>query len=116
MLVEDQVDLLATTRAMLEEHGYRVLEACGAEQALQGAQMFAEPIDLLLTDLVMPGLNGGQLAEKFLVQRPGIRILYMTGYSEDIDVDGSGSFAPVLQKPFSRSELARAVRAILDHE
>lgn len=116
MLVEDQVDLRATTRAMLEDYGYQVLEACGAEQALKGAETFVDPIDLLLTDLVMPGLNGRQLAEKFLVQRPGIRILYMTGYSEDLDLNGSGSSVPVLQKPFSRSELARTVRAILDRE
>lgn len=116
MLVEDQLDLRATTRAMLEDYGYRVLEACGAEQALKAAQTFAEPIHLLLTDVVMPGLNGRQVAEKFLVQRPGIRILYMTGYSEDVDVDGPGSSAPVLQKPFSRSELSRAVRAVLDRE
>jgi len=116
LIVEDEPDLRELTRVFLEGYGYKVLQAASAEQALQVADGFGERIDLLLTDVIMPGLSGRQLAEKILGKRPQTKIVYMTGYTDDMVVQHKVLEPGVnlLQKPFGRVELALKVRSTLD--
>jgi CheY-like chemotaxis protein len=116
LIAEDEPDLRELTRIFLESYGYKVLEAASAEQAIQTAETFASPIDLLLTDVIMPGMSGRQLAEKILLKRPQTRIVYMTGYTDDMIVQHKVLEPGVnlLQKPFSKVDLALKVRSTLD--
>jgi hypothetical protein len=100
----------------LEELGYAVLLASNGEEALALARERPGPIDLLLTDVVMPKLGGGDLARLFLALRPGTRVLYMSGYTDGaISQHGIlGEGLMLLEKPFSGDKLARAVRDALD--
>jgi CheY-like chemotaxis protein len=115
LLVEDDElvrRLLATT---LRQLGYRVLEASGSQAALAISRGTAGPIHLLLTDVVMPQMNGRLLAELIIRERRGIRVLFMSGYSDD-EVIRTGVQAretPFLQKPFSAEDLAAKVRETL---
>lgn len=116
LIAEDEPDLRELTRIFLESYGYKVLEACSAEQALEKAEKFDEPIQLLLTDVIMPGMSGRQLAEKLLTKRPETRIVYMTGYTDDMVVQHKvlEPGVQLLQKPFTKVDLAKKVRATLD--
>ncbi len=110
LLVEDEplVRNLATNGLAL--HGYRVLSAPTPADALRLAREHQGPIDLLVTDVVMPGMSGRQLAEEFKVLRPGAPIVFMSGYT-DAALDPGARF---LQKPFTPAALARVVRETLD--
>jgi CheY-like chemotaxis protein len=116
LLVEDESDVRALARRVLERRGYRVLEAAHAPDALQLARSYPGPIDLLVTDVVMPHMSGRALATELEVIRPDIRILYMSGYPQEelaahrLDEGG----AAFLAKPFHADELARRVREMLD--
>jgi two-component system cell cycle sensor histidine kinase/response regulator CckA len=116
LVVEDEPDLRELTRIFLEEYGYTVLEAASAEQAIEAAEIFTEAIDLLLTDVIMPGMSGRQLAEKILTKRPRTKIVYMTGYTDDMVVQHKvlEPGVKLLQKPFSKLDLALKVRSTLD--
>jgi two-component system cell cycle sensor histidine kinase/response regulator CckA len=116
LLAEDEPDLRELARIFLEGYGYKVLEAAGAEQAIQMAAMFSGPIHLLLTDVIMPGMSGRQLAENILSQRPQTKIVYMTGYTDDMVVQHKVLEPGVmlLQKPFSKVDLGLKVRSMLD--
>jgi len=116
LITEDEPGLRELTRIFLESYGYRVLSAGSAEQAVQVSDQFGEPIHLLLTDVIMPGISGRQLAEKILTKRPKTKILYMTGYTDDMVVQHKvlEPGVQLLQKPFSKAELATKVRATLD--
>ena len=118
LLVEDADALRKLTHTLLEQNGYRVLAAANGAEALQLAQQKPERIDLLLTDVIMPGLNGRALAERFELLQPGIRVLYMSGYTDAAIVDHgvfeSGTY--LLHKPFSEESLIRKVREVLDVE
>ncbi|HTW58001.1 MAG TPA: ATP-binding protein [Terriglobales bacterium] len=116
LVVEDEPDLRELTRIFLEGYGYRVLAASSAEQAMQTAGTFSEPIDLLLTDVIMPGMSGRQLAEKLLAKRPQTKIVYMTGYTDDMVVQHKvlEPGTNLLPKPFTKFDLAERVRATLD--
>jgi PAS domain S-box-containing protein len=116
LVVEDEPDLRELTRIFLEGYGYRVLSAATAEQAIRVAETFAEPIALLLTDVIMPGMSGRQVAEKIQTMRPETKIVYMTGYTDDMVVQHKvlEPGANLLQKPFNKMELAQKVRATLD--
>jgi two-component system, cell cycle sensor histidine kinase and response regulator CckA len=116
LIAEDESDLRELTRIFLQDYGYRVIEAASGEQAIQAAEMFAEPIHLLLTDVIMPGISGRQLAERIVSRRPQTKIIYMTGYTDDMVVQHKVLEPGVrlLQKPFTRAELALKVRATLD--
>jgi two-component system cell cycle sensor histidine kinase/response regulator CckA len=112
LIVEDES---ATRRALAEalrQLGYRTLEAADGEQALATAARHPD-IQLLLTDLLMPGLNGYELAARFLVSHPSARVIYMSGYPL-VDGGVTGPSAPLLQKPFDSAKLAHAVREALD--
>ena len=106
----------ATVRRMLERLGYRVREAASGAEALGMLDTSHERIDLLLTDVVMPDIQGRQLVETVLEQALAPRVLYMSGYTEDeILLRGLGaSDAALLQKPITPEALARAVRTALD--
>jgi two-component system, cell cycle sensor histidine kinase and response regulator CckA len=116
LIVEDEPDLRELARIFLEGYGYKVLVASTAEQAIQLAGTFDATIDLLLTDVIMPGMSGRQLAEKILEKRPQTRIVYMTGYTDDMVVQHKVLEPGVrlLQKPFTKSDLALTVRTTLD--
>jgi two-component system cell cycle sensor histidine kinase/response regulator CckA len=116
LLTEDEPDLRELARIFLEGYGYKVLEAASAEQAIRTANLFAGHIDLLLTDVIMPGMSGSQLAENILTQRPQTKIVYMTGYTDDMVVQHKvlEPGVKLLQKPFSKADLALKVRSTLD--
>ena len=116
LLVEDEPGVRALAARFLERAGYTVLEAASGVEALRIAVAARQPIALLLTDVVMPTMSGPELAEAMRRVRPGIKVLYMSGYSAKL----SGAYgaldagAPLLQKPFAPSELTERVRAALD--
>jgi PAS domain S-box-containing protein len=118
LVAEDEPDLRELTRIFLEGYGYKVLEASNAEQAIRTAETFDGTIHLLLTDVIMPGMSGRQLAEKVLSKRPQTRVVYMTGYTDDMVVQHRvlEPGVQLLQKPFNRVELAAKVRATLDEK
>lgn len=116
LLSEDSAAVRAVACEILKRHGYTVLEAARPEAALELAATHAGPIHLLLTDVVMPGMSGRELAQRFREQRPEARVLYMSGYTDDTVVrhgvlEAGTAF---LQKPFSLDSLARKVREVLD--
>jgi CheY-like chemotaxis protein len=105
--------------AMLEDIGYRVLAADGGEAALELAAAWASEIDLILTDLVMPGPSGRETAERVRGLFPAAKVLFMSGYTDDVVVRRGGAFEPgiaFIQKPFGAEELARRVREVLEAE
>ncbi|HEV2468422.1 MAG TPA: PAS domain S-box protein [Candidatus Sulfotelmatobacter sp.] len=118
LIAEDEPDLRELTRIFLEGYGYKVLTAPSAELAIQTAENFPDPIHLLLTDVIMPGMSGRQLAEKIQTGRPKTRIVYMTGYTDDMVVQHKvlEPGVQLLQKPFTKADLALKVRATLDAE
>ncbi len=117
LLAEDEDAVRALACQVLRSSGYAVLEASDGAQALWLAGEYREPIDLLVTDVVMPGLDGRGLAERLQALRPGIKALYLSGYTDDAVVRHGVSREEVhfLQKPFSAAGLARKVREVLDH-
>jgi len=116
LVVEDEPAVLTLSQRALEAQGYVVLAASDAAAALRVVERHGGTIHLLLTDVVMPGLSGRELAERLGAQRPGIRVLYMSGYPGDAVVQHGTlpSGSAFLQKPFSPDRLARKVRDVLD--
>jgi two-component system, cell cycle sensor histidine kinase and response regulator CckA len=118
LLVEDAAPLRKLTNMLLKQHGYRVLTAANGMAALELVQEKPEKINLLLTDVIMPGMNGRALAERLAPLQPGLRVLYMSGYTDDAIVNhgvlSSGTY--LLHKPFSEESLIRKVREVLDAE
>ncbi|HEV8125057.1 MAG TPA: PAS domain S-box protein [Gemmatimonadales bacterium] len=116
LLVEDAAAVRGVARHILERYGYTVLEAPSGKPALDLAAKRSGPIDLLLTDVVMPGMSGRVLGEQFAELRPETRILYMSGYTDDA-ILRHGMLQPgiaYLEKPFTPETLARMVRMVLD--
>ncbi|HEX4600634.1 MAG TPA: response regulator [Gemmatimonadales bacterium] len=115
LLVEDAAAVRTVTRQVLERQGYTVLEAPSGDVALQIAAKHHGPIHLLLTDVVMPGVSGRQLAERLVGLRPEIVVLYTSGYTDDAVVRHGVLEAGVayLQKPFTADRLAHRVREVL---
>ncbi len=118
LLVEDETNLRRLARQYLETQGYKILEAEDGAAALQIVEGHKKPIDMLLTDVVMPGMNGRELAVAITSERPDIRVLYMSGYTENAIGHNGTLFAGVnlLQKPFSLPALKDKVREVLDSE
>jgi CheY-like chemotaxis protein len=116
LLVEDAPALRAAARQILTRYGYAVLEAASAEEAIDLLGRPGNRIDLLLTDVVMPGVSGRELAEKFAALSPRAKVLYRSGYTDDSVVRHGvlESGVAFLQKPFSPDILARKVRQVLD--
>jgi PAS domain S-box-containing protein len=115
LLVEDEDAVRALTRFTLQQCGYHVLEASHGEEAIRVASKYEERIHLLVTDVVMPGMGGRVLAERLLILRPEIKILYLSGYTDDAVVRHGILHEEVnfLQKPFSTNALASKVREVL---
>ena len=114
LIVEDQPALRRVAERILVRVGYPVLTAESGEEALQVAGTHAERIGLLLTDLVMPGIGGRELARTLRRQRPELRVLYLSGYSEDGVFDADDVPGGFLQKPFSVDTLLAAVQSALE--
>jgi two-component system, cell cycle sensor histidine kinase and response regulator CckA len=116
LMVEDEGALRTLTSNLLEMCGYVVLAAKNGAEALDISQRHASPIDLLLTDMVMPGISGRVLADQLIQLRPRIKVVYMSGYTGQT-VGAHGILDPgslFLQKPFTRDALARKLREALD--
>ncbi|HVH69650.1 MAG TPA: PAS domain S-box protein, partial [Candidatus Dormibacteraeota bacterium] len=116
LLVEDAEPLRKLAKTFLEAGGFRVLSAESGEEALQVAARHGESFDLLLTDVVMPGMNGRVLAEELLRRQPGMKVLYMSGYTDSF-IAGHGVIEKgthLLHKPFTEEVLIRKVREVLD--
>jgi signal transduction histidine kinase len=114
LVVEDEAEVRAIAAEILRAHGYTVLEAGDGREALQVAARQRAPLHLLLTDVVMPDLNGWELAQRLTAMRPGVRAVFMTGYSEITADQGGRSDAVVLQKPFTPEALLQRVHEALD--
>ncbi len=115
LLVEDEDAVRGLTLRGLQSSGYTVLQASSAEEALPIAARHAGRLDLLLTDVIMPGASGPELARRLLEKRPGTRVLYVSGYTDaSMASQGADDGAFFLQKPFTPETLARKVREILD--
>ena len=118
LLVEDEPSMLNMGRGMLERLGYTVLTADGPGEAIRLAGEHVHEIHLLMTDVIMPEMNGRQLAERLLAGRPGLKCLYMSGYTADVIAHHGVLEEGVqfIQKPFSMKELAAKVRGMMNDE
>ena len=116
LLVEDEEMLRKLARQTLTMYGYQVLDAANGESAVSLCKDHQGPIDLVLTDVIMPGMSGREVADRLLDLRPETRVLFMSGYADDAIVhqgvlDEAANF---IQKPFGPDSLARMVREVLD--
>jgi PAS domain S-box-containing protein len=119
LLVEDETQVRELARQLLETEGYTVLESVNGEEALAICERSQVNINLLLTDVVMPQMSGRELAERLMPTHPQLRVLYMSGYTDDAIVHhgllkDSNDPTEFIQKPFTPDALARKVRAVLD--
>jgi len=120
LLVDDEADILAVAREVLEEQGYEILDALNAEEAVRVAAAHSGPIDLLLTDVIMPGASGQDLALLLGLQRPDLRVLYMSSFAiikgqrQFAEVEnGLEPGAPIILKPFTSERLVEKVQEVL---
>jgi two-component system cell cycle sensor histidine kinase/response regulator CckA len=117
LLVEDEDTVRRLARTILQARGYRVLEARNGREGLAVCESHPGPIDLLVTDVVMPELGGRELAEGALTLRPGLKVVFMSGHTQDVVLkEGIEKGAAFLQKPFAPIALARKVREVLDSD
>jgi CheY-like chemotaxis protein len=118
LLVEDNDAVRDVARRSLASRGYVVLEAFDGADAIDVAAATTGPIDLLVTDVVMPRATGPQLAAQLAVVRPGLKVLYMSGYTDQtvVPLSLAGPGTGFIQKPFTREGLAGAVRDLLEDE
>ncbi len=118
LVVEDEENLRHLARQYLQAQGYTVLEAPNGATAIQVCTEYSGPIHLLLTDVIMPGMNGRELAQSILTLRPDTKVVYMSGYTENV-IGHNGMLEAgvnLLQKPFSLPALKAKVREVLDTE
>ena len=118
LLAEDEESVLELVEEVLEEQGYQLLTAKDAMGAITLSDAYPGTIDLLLTDVIMPGMNGRELAESLRAARPALKILYMSGYTRDVLAQNLNLDHPVrlLRKPFTPEELVNYVRDVLDED
>jgi CheY-like chemotaxis protein len=116
LVVEDEESLRSVTREFLSNKGYQVIVAEDFQRAVEACENNGRQIDLLMTDVVLPGASGPKLADRLAVSRPDMKVLFVSGYTADALVHGDlhrTDFA-FLSKPFSLNTLARKIRTILD--
>jgi CheY-like chemotaxis protein len=113
LLVEDQEPVRLVARDILQRHGYTVLEAQHGREALEILERRAEEIALVVTDIVMPHMGGPELVRHVAARNPRLKVLYMSGYSDET-LDYTGLGAAFVEKPFSPEIFARKVRDLLD--
>ena len=115
LLVEDEEDVRILIATALKNLGYALIEACGSQEALEAVENFAAPIHMVLTDLVMPGINGYELASRIERMRPGVKVLFMSAYDEEFTATylKPGEAQLHLKKPFRIETLAWKVRRAL---
>ena len=116
LLVDDDEAIRGFTRRILIQQGFHVIEASDGAEALEVASVYAQPIDLLLTDVIMPKVNGLLLAQQLLQERPAVRVLYMSGYVEKSLLVAKHPESILLQKPFTPQTLIAAVRQVFASE
>lgn len=118
MVVEDEEALRKMIKVTLERHGYRVITASHGEEALEILHQQSEPISLLLTDVIMPKKSGPELAREVRAMLPGVKVLFNSGYTDDVMVQHGVQQTEVdfIQKPYSIHQLVQKVREILDRE
>ena len=116
MLVEDEAAVRDIAARMLQRQGYTVLEASDGAEALRLVEQHRGPVHLLLTDVVLPKMGGRQLAERMEVLRPEIKVLFASGYTDDVILRHNllERRGRLVQKPFTGELLARKVREVLD--
>jgi PAS domain S-box-containing protein len=112
-VVEDESAVRKAVVRLLSDRGYGTLQAAGPSSALEVAKLWSGPIDLLLTDVVMPEMSGDELARELRKGRPQLLVVYMTGYSGEIDTSALRVDGPVVQKPFSHESLLTVVEGAL---
>ena len=118
LVVDDEPEVLSMASDLLRMIGYRVVSTGDPREALRLARSRTEPIHLLLTDVVMPLMNGGELAKQLRAMRPDVKVLFMSAYSTEYVEDYGVRLAPgeaFLAKPFGLVELRDKVRAVLDY-
>jgi CheY-like chemotaxis protein len=119
LVVDDELEVRAMARDWLVAAGYTVLEACSGEEALRVSECYDARIELLLTDIVMPGMNGVELAERLIRQRPDVKVLYMSGFAVISAEPGLSSGPglqpgdPIIPKPFTTDALHQKVQGVL---
>lgn len=116
LLVEDEDSVRSVAREILEANGYRVVEATNGQEALDKVREQGGPLDLLLTDVIMPVMKGTELARRLATERSGLKVVFMSGYNEE-SIFGqreSGDPTVLIQKPFAPQDLLRWVREVLD--
>jgi CheY-like chemotaxis protein len=116
LIVEDESSVRTLAEHILASRGYHVLTAAHAAEAMQVVEASGRQIDLLLTDVVMPGVNGRELANRLRSMRPGLRVIFMSGYTDDAIIHHGVVHAnvPFVEKPFTPLSLLNAVRHVLD--
>jgi CheY-like chemotaxis protein len=116
LLVEDEEGVRTLAKTVLQKQGYTILEAQNGAEALLLCETYSKTIDLLVTDVVMPNMSGRELGERLATLQPKMKILYMSGYTDDAIVQHGvlESGIPFVQKPFAPEALARKVREVLD--
>jgi len=114
LVVEDGDAVRNLVCKMLVQNGYRVLEACNGHHALRICSTHPEPIELVLTDVVMPNMKGSELAERLRHVRPGVRVLLMSGYAHEAIFSQCRDRTAFLAKPFTSVELVEKIREVLD--
>jgi len=113
LLVEDEVGVRSFTRTVLQRYGYRVIEADSAEAALARVRRYDGTVDLLLTDVMLAGMDGGELAQWVWRERPEMRVLFISGYADPDVRQALPAYANLLEKPFTAHSLLSRVRETL---
>jgi DNA-binding NtrC family response regulator len=111
LIAEDQESIRVLIKGFLEQRGYTVLAAQDGPEAISLLSDYPEAIDLLVTDVLLPGIDGGAVVKCSLERRPRTRVLYITGFGEEVIPDATAMF---LLKPFRLEDLARKIRTALD--
>ena len=116
LLVEDDETVRGLIHKVLQSYGYQVLVAAHADAALSVCERFPKTVDLLLTDVVMPRMSGRELANRLAALRPEMKVLFMSGYTDDAIVHHGvlDADTPFIRKPFAPDALALKVRNVLD--